>query len=78
MRGTTFDPLVAYNERVKLFAGFMNAMAVGMIGLAILGPLTQDLANARSSTFWWGVAGLVLHALAHYVLGYVRKEEPKE
>lgn len=33
---TVRDPLAAYNERVKLFANFMNATGLGLIGFAVL------------------------------------------
>ena len=36
------DPLLVYNERVKLLAGFVNAMAVGLVGFAVLKPLTES------------------------------------
>lgn len=71
---TTRDPLAAYNERVKLLAGFVNAIALGLIGFAILRPLTESLENANLSTLWWGVAGLALHGIAYYILGQIRKE----
>lgn len=71
---TIRDPLAAYNERVKLFAGFVNAIALGLIGFAILRPLTESLANANLSTIWWGATGLALHGLSHYILGRIRKE----
>ena len=35
------DPLATHNERVKLFATFVNAIGIGLIGFAILGPVTQ-------------------------------------
>ena len=68
------DLLASHNERVKLFAGFANAIGIGLIGLAILGPVTQSLDNATLSTLWWGLAGLAMHGLSHYILGYIRKE----
>jgi Co/Zn/Cd efflux system component len=71
---TTGDPIAAYNERVKLLAGFVNAVALGLIGFAILRPLTESLQNASLSTMWWGLAGLALHGIAHYILGQIRKE----
>ena len=43
---TTRDRLAAFNERVKLFAGFLNAVALGLIGFAVLRPLTESLSNA--------------------------------
>ncbi|WP_112313266.1 hypothetical protein [Pseudogemmobacter bohemicus] len=71
---TIRDPLVAYNERVKIFAGFMNALSLGLIGFAVLRPLTETLSNANLSTLWWGIAGLALHGVSHYILGRIRKE----
>lgn len=71
---TVRDPLVAYNERVKLFANFMNATALGLIGFAVLRPLTESLSNASLSTLWWGATGLAMHGVSHYVLGRIRKE----
>lgn len=71
---TTRDQIAAYNERVKLLAGFVNAVALGLIGFAVLRPLTESLANATFSTLWWGIAGLVLHGVSHYILGQIRKE----
>ena len=71
---TEHDPLASHNERVKLFASFVTAIGIGLIGLAILGPVTQSLDNATLSALWWGLAGLAMHGLSHYILGYVRKE----
>lgn len=71
---TIRDRLAANNERVKLFAGFVNAIALGLIGFAILRPLTESLANADLSTLWWGLVGLALHGFSHYILGQLRKE----
>lgn len=74
MTPTEPDPLTINNERVKLFANFVNAVGIGLIGFAILRPVTESLSNASSATIWWGGAGLVLHGLSHYILGYIRKE----
>lgn len=71
---TARDPLVAFNERVKLFANFTNATALGLIGFAVLRPLTESLSNANLSTLWWGTSGLALHGVSHYILGRIRKE----
>lgn len=68
------DPIATSNERVKLLAGFVNAVALGLIGFAILRPLTESLANASFSTLWWGIVGLALHGISHYILGPIRKE----
>ena len=73
-RPTEPDALAIYNERVKLFAGFINAIGLGLIGFAILRPLTESLSNAALSSLWWGLVGLASHGLSHYILGYIRKE----
>lgn len=69
-------PLATHNERVKLGAGFLNALGLGFLGFAVLRPLTESLGNATGSTVWWGFTGLALHGAAHYVLRYLRKEAP--
>ncbi|XQZ49380.1 hypothetical protein E2977_09825 [Paracoccus yeei] len=71
---TERDALAAYNERVKLFAGFMNALGIGMIGFAVLRPLADSLANASWATAWWTGTGLAMHGVSHYILGRMRRE----
>jgi hypothetical protein len=67
------DPVATYNERVKLLASFSNAIGLGLIGFAVLRPLS-DPAEAGSLSVWWGMSGLAFHAVAHYILGRLRKE----
>jgi hypothetical protein len=50
---------------VKLLAGFSNAIGIGLIGFAILRPLTEDLGSASRSTLWRGLGGLAFHGVAH-------------
>lgn len=64
-----------HNERVKLFSGFVNAIGLGLIGFAVLRPLTLNFAEASSLTVIWGFAGLFLHGVSHYVLRMLRTEE---
>ena len=71
---TERDPLATHNERVKTLAGFLNAVGIGLIGFAVLRPVTEALANATLSSLWWGLGGLALHGLAHYVLGEMRRK----
>lgn len=71
---TTRDPLASFNERVKLFANFINAIGLGLIGFAILRPLADSLANAKLPILWWAMVGLALHGVSHYILGRMRKE----
>lgn len=67
------DAIAAWNERVKLIAGFLNAVGLGLIGFAVLRPLTEDMTRISLLTLWWGLAGLVFHAISLYVLGKMRK-----
>lgn len=70
-RGT---PVPVHNERVKLFAGFLNALGLGLIGFAILRPITAQPMTVEAGSVWFGLAGVALHAAAHYVLGQMREE----
>lgn len=74
MRQTEPDPLTAFNERLKAAANFLNAIGIGLIGFAVLRPLTEALTSTPLSALWWGLVGLVLHGAAHYVLGHIRRE----
>ena len=64
-----------HNERLKLFAGFLNALGLGLIGFAILRPATEAITLVGPSAWLWSVAGLAFHALAHYLLGYLREDK---
>jgi hypothetical protein len=70
------DPVAAWNERVKLFAGFVNAVGLGLIGFSILKPVTDNIANLTSATMSWGLVGPAMHSGSHYILGYIRKGGP--
>jgi len=69
------DPLASFNERVKILAQFLNAIALGAIGFAVLRPLTESLSNWDLNAFWWLIVGLAIHGVAHYVLRYMHKED---
>ena len=70
----TKDPLATWNERVKLFSGFLNAVGLGLIGFAVLRPLTAGETAAMPYAAIWGGTGLAMHVAAHYVLGKLRKD----
>ena len=72
------DPLARFNERIKLLAGFVNAIGLGLVGFAVLRPLTEDPGSVDSLTFVWGSIGLAMHGLSHYVLGHLMKEIPDD
>ncbi|MFC3059632.1 hypothetical protein [Paenirhodobacter populi] len=73
---TEKDALAIHNERMKLLAGFVNAIALGLIGFAVLRPLTDSLTGGLSwAVAGWGIVGLAMHGLSHYILGNIRKQE---
>jgi hypothetical protein len=72
------DTLLIHNERVKLLAGFANAVSLGLIGFAILRPKTEGTLSLNALTLGGGSAGLALHLVSHYILGMLRKEDTRE
>jgi len=68
------DDLLIRNERIKLASSFLNAIGLGLIGFAILRPLTEFVGLSTLSALSWGTTGLVFHGLSHYILGYLKKE----
>lgn len=68
------DDTAVFNERVKFAAGFLNAIGLGLIGFAILRPLTETLSLSGISAALWAITGLVFHGLGHYILGYIKKD----
>ena len=69
------DELLVWNERVKLFAGFLNAVGLGLVGFAVLRPITEDATLLSLLSVGWGLAGFACHGAAHYVLGKLVKEQ---
>jgi hypothetical protein len=70
------DPILSWNERLKLVAAFLNAIGLGMIGFAVLKPLTGDITKMSVLSLWWGLAGLAVHTISPYVPGKGRKAAP--
>ena len=68
------DEILVHDARVKLFSGFLNAVGVGLIAFALIRPLVEQGAVLGRITLWWSVAGLALHASAHYIPALRRKE----
>lgn len=71
------DRITCYNERVKLLTNFVNTIGLGLLGFAVIRPLTESPPEVTLLSAWWGFVGLLLHILAHYMLGYIRKEVPE-
>ncbi|AUC55002.1 MAG: hypothetical protein ACU0CC_20745 [Sagittula sp.] len=68
------DELLVYNERIKLVATSLNAIALGLLGFAVLRPATDTALSLELSSLWWAVIALAFHALSHYMLGRLHKE----
>lgn len=70
----TRDRLATHNERVKLVANFLNAVGLGLLGFAVLRPVTETPLVVTWLSAWWGGCGVAFHVLALYILKYLRKE----
>lgn len=68
------DDLAVFNERIKLIATSMNAVALGLIGFAVLRPVTDAQMALGWPAMWWAIVGVAFHLSAHYVLGMLEKE----
>jgi type IV secretory pathway TrbD component len=60
------------NERLKLAAGALNTLALATVGAAFIIPGVTSLENVRWA---WIPVGVILHLLAHLVLGLMKSED---
>lgn len=80
------DDVAVHNERTKLFAGFVNALAIAVIAVGVLAPVIAALGGGGAqapqvtwiSALTFGLLGLALHGTAHYILGWLKKAKPDE
>lgn len=78
------DRVASHNERVKLLAGFVNAIGIALLGVGALAPTITFLGQPGSTTLNLSVLtastalGVALHLLAHYVLTYLKKAVPND
>ena len=64
------------NERVKLFAGFLNALAIGVVGTALIVPVVQRLEELLDiQRIVWCCVGMALHLSAQAVFSLMRSED---
>ena len=70
----TRDRLATHNDRVKLVANFLSAIGLGLLGFAVLRPVTETPLVVTWLSAWWGGCGVAFHVLALYILRYLRKE----
>lgn len=69
------DPLSTHNERVKLRAQFLNALALAFLGFAFLRPLIDGTLSVNLFTVLYCVTGPVLHGAAHCIPRYLEMED---
>ena len=63
------DPLAAHNERMKLAANSVNAVGLAVVALGVVRPLIDPAVAAGIVLVAHLVVALVMHGLAHYILG---------
>lgn len=67
------DPIAAFNEKLKLRATSLNAIAIGLFGFAFIRPATDDVSLLSFASIAWTLIALVLHTLGAYILSDMRK-----
>lgn len=75
MRGGRQQVIRIRNERVKLIASFVNALAIGVIGMAVFRPMADGMVDSWWSLAAWSAIGLAMHMVPHYILGYLKSED---
>ncbi len=68
------DPIAIHNERVKLVANSVNALAIGSVGFAVLRPLTTNLDSFGLYMIPWFAVGIGLHLIALRTLGLLKEK----
>ncbi|KEO55378.1 hypothetical protein [Thioclava pacifica] len=68
------DDLSIYNERQKIMATSVNAIGLALVGFAILKPVVEQSRHDPMQLAVWGIIGLALHGISHYILGNLKKE----
>jgi len=62
-----------WNERIKLFANFLNAVAIGVIAFSFIRPSIDD--GIEQAYFVGLMLGVIIHAAAQFVLGSLIEEK---
>lgn len=63
------------NERVRLFAGAMNNLAVGILAGAVVVPAANAQVPGAPVHWSWIPAALVLHVVAQAAFRFLKREE---
>ena len=59
------------NKRIKRLSNFAKAIGPGLVAIAVLRPVLETGGDPCPVLFW-SLAGVALHGVAHYALGYLR------
>ncbi|MBZ0260033.1 MAG: hypothetical protein K8F90_05490 [Hyphomicrobiales bacterium] len=62
-----------HNEQVKLLAVTTNAVAIGLLVLALIEPIKGNLQVSLTTAFWLVMAVLV-HSVAQKILSFIQDE----
>lgn len=63
---------LARNEQLKAAANFVNALALGVLGVGLLKPLLEDGASDYGEMITPTLMGIAIHLFSYYILGYLR------
>lgn len=67
------DPVLSFNERLKLVASFYNALGIGLVIGGIFRPAAAGYDIPIKSIALWVFGGLAFHAFGVYILHYLKK-----
>ncbi len=65
---------VRFNERIKLLANTINAVALGFVGFGALLPLLANQQGFSTLNVIWCIVALALHITAHLVFRFLMEE----
>lgn len=63
------------NERIRLLAGFLNALAIAVVGASFIVPVIGQPDRLLSPNLAWLVLGSILHLVAQGVFAFLRSED---
>lgn len=63
-----------HNEQVKLLAATTNAVAIGLLVLALIEPIKGNLHVSLTTAFWL-VMAILVHSAAQKILSFIQDEK---
>lgn len=77
MQSAHFGSLLAikiHNEQVKLLATTTNAVAIGLLVIALIEPIKGNLHVSLTTAFWL-VMAILVHSFAQKILSFIQDEK---